>query len=92
MTTQNLGREPPVAKKNAPDPEKSGRDNQVPTRLLREDSEKLRQLAALMGMSAHECYRVVCGPVVDSALIAAARRRAAEVESESKGRGKSQGA
>jgi hypothetical protein len=85
VATRILEREVPVAKKDAP-PEEPGGEDVISTRLFRADSAKLRQLAALMDMSAHECYRAVCSPVVDAALIAAARRRASEVESESKGR------
>lgn len=75
-----------MGKQKGPTAPDDGGEEQVTTRMYRADSAKLRQLAALMDVSAPEAYRRVCGPVVDAALVAAARRRATEVEREAKDR------
>lgn len=82
-----------MAKQQAtPDDDDAGGEEQTSAKLYKADTQKLKQVASLMNVNIADAYRLVCGPVVDAALIAAARRRAQEVEAESKGRGKSAGA
>lgn len=81
--------QPAPAKLPAPAPvdDPAGAEDETSAKLYKPDTQKLKQLASLINMKMADAYRLVCGPVVDAALIAAARRRAAEVESESRGRG-----
>lgn len=76
--------------KEQPAPESAG-EEQTSAKLYKSDTQNLKQLASLMNMSMADAYRLVCSPVVDTGLIAAARRRAQEVESAARQRGKAAG-
>jgi hypothetical protein len=74
-----------VAKQQLPpDDGPGGDESQTSTRLFSADNDDLKQLAAMLRISAAEAYRRVCRPVVRTALRAELKRRSAELDRDQK--------
>ncbi len=76
-----------VSKQNVAPPDDGGKKNdesQTSTRLYTADNDDLKQLAAMLKISAADAFRRVCTPIVRAALRAELKRKQAELDRDRK--------